>query len=34
VTRPEQMLVATGVVQAGGSVPSGYWNGGAGSIDL
>jgi hypothetical protein len=33
ITRPEQMLVATGVIQAYGSAPSGYWNGGGGSID-
>ncbi len=36
VTRPEQMLVATNIVQAYGGPPSGssgYWAGGAGSID-
>lgn len=34
ITRPEQMLVATGVVQAAGtSAPSGYWAGGGGTID-
>lgn len=33
VTRPEQMLVATGVVSNGSNPPAGYWNGGAGAID-
>lgn len=35
VTRPEQMLVATNVISAGGgvAVPAGYYNGGAGVID-
>jgi hypothetical protein len=33
ITRPEQMLVATNVISAGGSVtvPAGYYNGGAGT---
>lgn len=34
VTRPEQLLVATGVVSNGSNPPAGYWNGGAGAIDL
>lgn len=33
VTRPEQMLVATGIITNGSSVPTGYYNGGAGAID-
>lgn len=33
VTRPEQMLVATGVVSNGTSAPAGYWAGGGGQID-
>jgi hypothetical protein len=35
VTRPEQMLVATGIIGNGSStsVPTGYWNGGGGTID-
>ena len=38
VTRPEQLLVATGIVQAYGqnglgASPTGYWAGGAGTID-
>jgi hypothetical protein len=38
VTRPEQLLVATGIVQAYGQTglggtPAGYWSGGAGTID-
>lgn len=31
ITRPEQMLVATGLIQAGGSVPQGYWAGSVGN---
>lgn len=31
ITRPEQMLVATGVVGASGSVPANYWAGSAGT---
>jgi hypothetical protein len=34
VTRPEQMLVATNVISNGSSAPTGYYNGGAGAIDL
>ena len=34
ITRPEQMLVATGVVSNGSSVTGSYWAGGGGSIDL
>jgi hypothetical protein len=33
VTRPEQMLVATGIITNGGSAPTGYYNGGAGTVD-
>jgi hypothetical protein len=33
VYRPEQMLVATGIIQGNGTAPTSYWNGGAGSID-
>lgn len=33
VTRPEQLLVATGIVSAYGTAPTSYWNGGAGTID-
>lgn len=33
ITRPEQMLVATGLVQAYGTAPTNYWAGGAGTID-
>lgn len=33
VTRPEQFLVATNIVQAYGTAPAGYWAGGGGTID-
>lgn len=33
VTRPEQMVVVTGLISNGSSAPTSYWNGGAGSID-
>lgn len=33
VERPEQMLVATGLVAAYGTAPSNYWAGGGGTID-
>lgn len=33
ITRPEQMLVATGVVSNGSNAPTSYWAGGAGTID-
>jgi hypothetical protein len=33
VTRPEQMLVATGIIGASGAAPVGYYAGGAGAID-
>jgi hypothetical protein len=33
IYRPEQMLVATGIVSNGSSAPTSYWNGGAGTID-
>jgi len=33
VTRPEQMLVATNVISNGQSAPTGYYNGGAGTVD-
>jgi hypothetical protein len=33
ITRPEQMLVATGIIGASGAAPAGYYAGGAGTID-
>jgi Phage major capsid protein E len=33
VYRPEQMLVATGIISNGNTAASSYWNGGGGSID-
>jgi hypothetical protein len=33
VYRPEQMLVATGIIAGGGTAPTSYWNGSAGGID-
>ena len=33
VTRPEQFLVATGLISAYGAVPTNYWAGGGGTID-
>jgi major capsid protein E len=33
ITRPEQMLVATGIVSNGSAAPTTYWAGGAGTID-
>jgi len=33
IYRPEQMLVATGIIQGNGTAPTSYWNGGAGSIN-
>ena len=33
IYRPEQMLVATGIVSNGSAAPTSYWSGGAGTID-
>lgn len=33
IYRPEQMLVATGIIAGNGTAPTSYWNGGAGTID-